>query len=742
MSIAPRVNWSLWMGLLITVAVLTLAAIGPSLVPLPTPNFFIILGTETYQPPFPPLTLPGYPLGSDALGRGVLNQLLWAIRPTMQVLGLMAFIRLALGAAIGLAAGWAEGERARVLDSIIAAALAPPVLVVALLIVAALGDKLGVRAFVLGLCVTGWAETARAVREQTRLIKSQSYIEAARAIGASDLFVVIQHVLRQILPLLSILAAFEVSGTLLTLGTLGFLGYYFGGNIWIDISDSTVLRASRVPELGQMLAGDSTEIFLGPWKMFAAGSVVVLIILGFNLLGSGLQRAMEQRHLSYTPSLSLLYYVGQAAFGLTWPIWVVLRRLPQPPPVVRRVLLALCLIALPLAGMKGWETYQARQAARSESPFVVSVLEEAAGLAVRGEHLWPSDLHDPFGTQWSAVRGPGSARVVWRFEVEQGFSGGPVVAADGTLYVAGLDGSLYALDGAGTVRWQQPLTARPSSTPALAPDGTLYVADEAGGLSAISQTGALLWHVEGNEDAALSAPIVAADGTLLYATEQAIRAVGAQGALLWESARQSGVAPDAPLITDPTSTWLFIGKQVLRTSDGQREARFNVQPSRYIIGANGTLYLQQTKNSLTRWEWTENGFLALRERTGWWERTSTNTGPPRRVGVAPDGHIWYQANVDNLFSLGWRTSDADASGLYTLPLLRTRLIGLDRTGTAFACGEQGRTRLVCVAVPPNATSERWHLDLPPSGQVMGGALAPARLYVTTAEGILYAIEGR
>jgi hypothetical protein len=399
------------------------------------------------------------------------------------------------------------------------------------------------------------------------------------------------------------------------------------------------------------------------------------------------------------------------------------------------------LIVVVAAGVTGWREYQSRRAVVERPTLVASVLEEGGELPVPGGHLWASAARDPYGTRWSGLQGPGSGRVAWRFEVEAGFVGGPAIAADGTLYVGGNDARLYAVSGAGEERWQAELAALPVGAPALAADGTIYVADVEGALAAFSAEGEVLWRVEGGEGTTTATPIVAPDGTIFYATERHVRAIGPDGTLRWESEWLPGTAPEAAIMLDPLGTWLFAGQSVLQASDGQTVPNLNLQAERFLVGADGALYFQPRAKALVRWEMNENGYPAVLERVAWRDNSGGTALPPA-IGVAPDGHLWYQANLESQFRLAWLTPTGRASGLYSTMLRNARLIGLDRLGTAFACGQRGNLSLICVAVPANGTREAWHLDLPSSGRVMGGALAPSRLYVTTEGGILYAIEGR
>jgi peptide/nickel transport system permease protein len=278
-----KVNWPLWAGSLIVLFVLLIAIIGPRLAQRDPVQEHMILqvGDKWEIPPFPPLTVPGFPLGSDQFGRDLLSRLLWAVRPTLIMVTIVAVVRLLLGTAIGLGAGWFTGRVGHALDVIIGVALAVPVLMVALAAIALIGVELGLLAFIVGLSINGWVETARLVREQTQLIKGNLYIEAARALGASDSYTLLHHVVRQIMPMVWMLFSFEIGRTLMTTAGLGFLGYYIGGDIWIDVSDFVARRLSGMPELGQMLASawNEQQVITEPWGMIIAGSVIFIAVL-------------------------------------------------------------------------------------------------------------------------------------------------------------------------------------------------------------------------------------------------------------------------------------------------------------------------------------------------------------------------------------------------------------------------------------------------------------------------------
>ena len=224
-----RRNWPLRIGSAIVLGVVAVAILGPWLAPQE-----LLAGTPVLQingrwsgPP--------YPLGHPASGWAPivvdhgLSRLFspflpyWRWWPSLRPCGLGA------GLSLGLAAGYLDGAWRRTLDLILRLALTFPVLVVALAVIAFVGIQRGLLASVPGLCLTGWAETARYVETQTRTTRTHPFGEAARSMGAGDRHIVIYHILRHVLPLASMLLALEVSSTLMTVAALGFLGYDIGG---------------------------------------------------------------------------------------------------------------------------------------------------------------------------------------------------------------------------------------------------------------------------------------------------------------------------------------------------------------------------------------------------------------------------------------------------------------------------------------------------------------------------------
>ncbi len=216
--------FGLWLGSSLALLVVLLALLGPTLAPRDPlqENFVVFIDQSSFvKPPFAAFSVPGFPLGSDEFGRDIFSRLLWSIRPTLTMVLVVASIRLMLGLGLGLIAGWSRRWWGQALDTITSLALAVPVLFIALFVIAALGQKYGVWAFIAGLVLTGWADAARLVRERTRQTRSQPFVEAASALGASGPQNLFGHILPQVVSLVWTLLAFEVSGTLLITAELG-----------------------------------------------------------------------------------------------------------------------------------------------------------------------------------------------------------------------------------------------------------------------------------------------------------------------------------------------------------------------------------------------------------------------------------------------------------------------------------------------------------------------------------------
>ncbi|HEX2981435.1 MAG TPA: ABC transporter permease subunit [Anaerolineaceae bacterium] len=483
-------NWSLILGLILVVIVLYFAFMGPNLAPADPmrENYIAKVNGAFVRPPFPAFTVPGYPLGSDEFGRDILSRLLCGIKPTLMVGLVVAGIRLLLGVVIGVLTGWFSGRFSAALRWLTGVALSAPVIFFAIFIISLLGQSMGLWAFVIGLSLTGWAETARLISEQTRLVKVQPYVKAADALGATSLQTLILHVLPQVVSLVWVMLAFEISSSILSLAGLGVIGYFISF-IWIQNGDWTTLRASGKPELGQLLAG-VTSMDSQPWGVIAAGTVVFLIILSFNLLGEGIRRQLRPEAQSHHKG-----WIGQA-FDNTGS-WIEdqlvspTSRLRSINPIIpAAAMLAILLIG---GGAMLWR-------GQAEPPSQLNV-------SVPGGALWASSQHDAHATRLAAIERIDLPEVEWVFANpnEKPFSTNPVVSVDGTIYLVDAQGMLYAVRADGGLAWSVQLPNPVWVSPAIGTNGEIYLADETASLMAYSHRVSIAvgWKVVAPEQLAL-----------------------------------------------------------------------------------------------------------------------------------------------------------------------------------------------------------------------------------------------
>jgi peptide/nickel transport system permease protein len=219
-----------------------------------------------------------HPLGTDTLGRDVASRLLYGARVSL-IVGLSAVaIAGVLGVALGLVSGYYRGWPDDVLMRLGDVQLAFPVLVLAVAVLAVLGASLTNVIFVLG--VTGWITYARIVRGEALSLRQREFVEAARALGATDRYLVWRHIFPNVVPPVIVVATFSVARTIIAEASLSFLG--------LGIPPPT-------PSWGAMLDEGRNYITTGWWLALFPGVAILLLVLGINLVGDWLRDALDPR---------------------------------------------------------------------------------------------------------------------------------------------------------------------------------------------------------------------------------------------------------------------------------------------------------------------------------------------------------------------------------------------------------------------------------------------------------------
>ena len=218
-------------------------------------------------------------LGTDNLGRDLWSRIVYGARISVTV----GFATIALGTllatAIGVSSGYLGGAYDLVVQRIVDAWMSFPYLVIVLSVMAVLGP--GLLNVILALAIITAATSSRVIRGATITVAQQPHVEAARAVGAGQLRVVLRHVLPNVVPTILILATIGLGGVILAESALSFLGFGV---------------PPPYPSWGGMLSGSGrTHMLRAPWMAVWPGVAISLAVFGFNMLGDALRDVLDPR---------------------------------------------------------------------------------------------------------------------------------------------------------------------------------------------------------------------------------------------------------------------------------------------------------------------------------------------------------------------------------------------------------------------------------------------------------------
>ena len=258
-------------------AILLVAGFGASFVPPYSPAAQN-LSITVHPPSLAPIQGKIHLLGTDQLGRDVLSRLLVGLRISLLVAVTVVPLSMMLGLTVGIVAGYRGGWLDVALMRLVDAQLSIPTLLLAVAVVAVLGT--GLSRIVAVLVIAGWPGYARVVRAEVLSLREREFAAAARAVGASDVRILAQHVLPNVLPTLLVLGTLHLPVVIIFEAALSFLG--------LGIQPPT-------PSLGQMIGQAQDLVWQAWWMPAIPGVAITLVVLAFNLLGDRMRDVLDPR---------------------------------------------------------------------------------------------------------------------------------------------------------------------------------------------------------------------------------------------------------------------------------------------------------------------------------------------------------------------------------------------------------------------------------------------------------------
>jgi peptide/nickel transport system permease protein len=215
-------------------------------------------------------------LGTDQLGRDNLSRLIYGARVSLLAVVTTIPLAMLIGSTLGLAAGWFSGWTSRVIMACVDVQLALPGILLAVMLASMFGPSF--RNVVVVLVVYLWAGFARLVRAETTAIAQRDFILAARASGASNVRIILRHILPNVANPIIILATLNVANVILAEASLSFLG--------VGVPQTTI-------SWGSMIAEGRSLLSTAWWLVAAPGVAIVSVSLVGNLFGDWLRDALD-----------------------------------------------------------------------------------------------------------------------------------------------------------------------------------------------------------------------------------------------------------------------------------------------------------------------------------------------------------------------------------------------------------------------------------------------------------------
>lgn len=263
-----KANRSAFLGLILVGFFIVLAVAAP-LLPIPDP-----IATDWGAVRKAPSA--AHWLGTDEIGRDLLSRMIWGARASLMAGVVSVIIAVAIGVPFGLIAGYFGGWTDQIISRITDALLATPFLILAIALAAFLGPSLTNAMIAIGL--SAMPVFIRLTRGQVLAVKTEDYIEGARAIGLRHQRIITHYILPNVFAPILVQATLTVARAIIAEASLSFLG---------------LGQQPPSPSWGSMLNVAKNFLSQAPWMAMWPGAAIFLVVLGFNLLGDGLRDALD-----------------------------------------------------------------------------------------------------------------------------------------------------------------------------------------------------------------------------------------------------------------------------------------------------------------------------------------------------------------------------------------------------------------------------------------------------------------
>lgn len=269
-------TWSGVCGAILVAAVCAMALAAPVIAPHDPVEQYAD-GLSAQGAPLPPGG--GFPLGTDDLGRDVLSRLVYGARTSLEFSIAASATVTALGMVFGVTAGYYGGWYDELLMRFTDAMFAFPFLLLVIFLLSVLRHP-GIGTLILVVGLTFWPGTARVARGETLVARSKAFVEAERALGASDLRILARHVVPNVIAPVIVLTALRIGYLIVVESGLAYLGLGV---------------PPPAPTWGAMIHAGQAYFEVAPWLILTPGAALTITVLGFNLLGDGLNAVFNPR---------------------------------------------------------------------------------------------------------------------------------------------------------------------------------------------------------------------------------------------------------------------------------------------------------------------------------------------------------------------------------------------------------------------------------------------------------------